>query len=89
MKNTRKTINFKPYYSLHDGLKKPGDGFVKIGEKQKKEKLLYVKKDQKNKIKKLINFEKEIKKIYESGKIKAPIHLSGNNEIPLIKIFKK
>ena len=48
-----------------------------------------MKKDQKNKIKKLINFEKEIKKIYESGKIKAPIHLSGNNEIPLIKIFKK
>ena len=38
---------------------------------------------------KLINFEKEIKKIYESGKIKAPIHLSGNNEIELIKIFKK
>ena len=48
-----------------------------------------MKKDQKNKIKKLINFEKEIKKIYESGKIKSPIHLSGNNEIPLIKIFKK
>ena len=37
----------------------------------------------------LINFEEEIKKIYESGKIKAPIHLSGNNEEQLIKIFKK
>ena len=37
----------------------------------------------------LINFEEEIKKIYESGKIRAPIHLSGNNEDHLIKIFKK
>ena len=37
----------------------------------------------------LINFEDDIKKIYESGKIKAPIHLSGNNEIQLINIFKK
>jgi len=36
----------------------------------------------------LINFELEIKKIYEEGKIKAPIHLSGNNEKYLIKIFK-
>jgi TPP-dependent pyruvate/acetoin dehydrogenase alpha subunit len=37
----------------------------------------------------LIDFELEIKKIYESGKIKAPIHLSGNNEDELIKIFEK
>ncbi len=37
----------------------------------------------------LINFENNIKKIYEQGKIKAPIHLSGNNEMQLIKIFKK
>ena len=37
----------------------------------------------------LINFELDIKKIYESGKIKAPIHLSGNNEDSLIGIFKK
>ena len=36
----------------------------------------------------LINFEEDIKKIYESGKIRAPIHLSGNNEDELIKIFK-
>lgn len=36
----------------------------------------------------LINFEEDIKKIYESGKIRAPIHLSGNNEDKLIKIFK-
>ena len=43
----------------------------------------------KEKIKKtLIDFEKDIKEIYEDGKIKAPIHLSGNNEIPLIRIFK-
>lgn len=39
--------------------------------------------------KKLINFEEDIKKIYESGRIKAPIHLSGNNEDDLIKIFRK
>ena len=36
----------------------------------------------------LINFEEDIKKIYESGKIRAPIHLSGNNEDKLIEIFK-
>ena len=36
----------------------------------------------------LIKFEEDIKKIYELGKIKAPIHLSGNNEDHLIKIFK-
>lgn len=39
--------------------------------------------------KNLIDFELDIKKIYEAGKIKAPIHLSGNNEDQLIKIFKK
>ena len=39
--------------------------------------------------KKLINFELRVKKVYEEGKIKAPIHLSGNNEKHLIKIFKK
>lgn len=39
--------------------------------------------------KQLIEFEKRIKKIYENGKIRAPIHLSGNNEDKLISIFKK
>jgi pyruvate dehydrogenase E1 component alpha subunit len=43
----------------------------------------------KKKKKYLIEFEEEIKKIYESGKIRSPIHLSGNNEDKLIKIFKK
>ena len=45
----------------------------------------------KNKIDKnfLITFSDKIKKIYEKGKIKAPIHLSGGNEEQLIKIFKK
>lgn len=38
--------------------------------------------------KKLINFELKVKDIYEKGKIKAPVHLSGNNEESLIKIFK-
>ena len=44
----------------------------------------------KNKISKnfLISFSNEIKNIYEKGKIRAPIHLSGNNENQLIKIFK-
>ena len=37
----------------------------------------------------LIDFEIEIKELYESGKIRAPIHLSGNNEEELINIFKK
>ena len=30
--------------------------------------------------KKLIEFEIKVKKVYESGLIKAPINLSGNNE---------
>ena len=37
----------------------------------------------------LIQFEEEIKDLYERGKIKSPIHLSGNNEDQLIKIFRK
>lgn len=37
----------------------------------------------------LANFEKEIKTAYEKGKIRVSIHLSGNNEIQLINIFKK
>ena len=36
----------------------------------------------------LINFEKRVKKVYEDGKIRAPVHLSGNNEDILIDIFK-
>jgi pyruvate dehydrogenase E1 component alpha subunit len=40
-------------------------------------------------INKLINFEKEIANLYELKKIKGPIHLSGNNERQLVKIFKK
>ena len=39
--------------------------------------------------KKLIDFEVIIQSLYEKGKIKAPIHLSGNNEDQLIKIFRK
>ena len=38
---------------------------------------------------KLRRFENEIVKLYEDKKIKSPIHLSGNNEDSLIKIFKK
>ena len=37
----------------------------------------------------LINFENEIKNLYEKKFIKAPIHLSGNNENQLINIFKR
>lgn len=37
---------------------------------------------------KLIQFEKKVFDIYEKKKIRAPIHLSGNNETNLIKIFK-
>ena len=37
----------------------------------------------------LIDFEKRVQEVYESGKIKAPVHLSGNNEDELIEIFKK
>ena len=36
----------------------------------------------------LIDFETEVKEIYESGKITAPVHLSGGNEDELIKIFE-
>ena len=36
----------------------------------------------------LLKFEEEIKSVYEDGKIKAPIHLSKNNEDELIEIFQ-
>ena len=36
----------------------------------------------------LIDFEKRVQKVYDAGEMKAPIHLSGNNEDQLIKIFK-
>lgn len=36
----------------------------------------------------LIRFEKEVAQRYETGAIKAPVHLSGGNERPLIEIFK-
>jgi pyruvate dehydrogenase E1 component alpha subunit len=37
----------------------------------------------------LIEFEKEIMDIYQQGRIKAPVHLSGGNEENLIEIFKR
>jgi len=36
----------------------------------------------------LIKFTENIANLYENGKIKAPIHLGGENEEQLIKIFK-
>lgn len=36
----------------------------------------------------MIQFEKEIKELYEAGKIRSPVHLVGGNEDPLIQIFK-
>ena len=37
----------------------------------------------------LISFEEEIASLFNSGKIKAPIHLYQGNEENIIKIFKK
>ena len=37
----------------------------------------------------LIKFEEEIAKIFNSGKIKAPIHLYHGNEEKIIDVFKK
>jgi TPP-dependent pyruvate/acetoin dehydrogenase alpha subunit len=37
----------------------------------------------------LIKFEEEMANLFNSGKIKAPIHLYYGNEVELIKIFKK
>jgi len=37
----------------------------------------------------LIQFENEIAELFNSGKIKAPIHLYHGNEEEIIKIFKK
>ena len=36
----------------------------------------------------IIAFEKEVAEIYESGKIKAPVHLRDGNEDQLVEIFK-
>ena len=38
--------------------------------------------------KQIKDFEEEIKEIYESGKINAPVHLRNNNEADLCSIFK-
>ncbi len=37
---------------------------------------------------KLIEFEEEIREIYEAGGIKAPVHFARGNEAQLIEIFK-
>lgn len=37
----------------------------------------------------LQDFESHIASLYEKGKIRAPIHLSGGNETKLIRIFKE
>ena len=37
----------------------------------------------------LIDFENKISSYYENKKIKGPVHLSGNNELKLINLFKK
>ncbi|MBI5003368.1 hypothetical protein HZC31_08345 [Candidatus Woesearchaeota archaeon] len=37
----------------------------------------------------LILFEDEIKLLYEQGKIRAPVHLSGGNEDALLSLFKQ
>ena len=38
---------------------------------------------------KLIKFEEEIAELFNSGKIKAPVHLYHGNEDQIIKIFEK
>ena len=38
---------------------------------------------------KLIKFEDEIAELFNSGKIKAPVHLYHGNEDQIIKVFKK
>lgn len=37
----------------------------------------------------LIHFENKIVELWESGKIRGPVHLSGGNEKSLIEIFKR
>lgn len=40
-------------------------------------------------IEKLIAFERKIADLWEAGKIRGPIHLSGGNEKELVEIFEK
>ena len=61
MKNTRKTLNFRPYYSLYEGLHETWNWYLKIKIGLRKKKLLYMKKKIKNLKSILINFEKDIK----------------------------
>ena len=37
----------------------------------------------------LVDFEQEIADLFNSGSIKAPVHLYSNNELEMIKIFKE
>ena len=50
---------------------------------------MYSSQSKKNLKKKLISFEEKISRMYENKLIRGPVHLSGNNEEQLIKIFKK
>jgi TPP-dependent pyruvate/acetoin dehydrogenase alpha subunit len=36
----------------------------------------------------LVSFEEDIAKIYENGRIKAPVHLRSGNEANLVEVFK-
>ena len=38
---------------------------------------------------KLVKFEEEIAELFNSGKIKAPVHLYHGNEDQIINVFKK
>ena len=50
---------------------------------------MYLSQNKKNLKKRLISFEEKISRMYENKLIRGPVHLSGNNEEQLIKIFKK
>ena len=39
--------------------------------------------------KELISFEEDIAKLFNAGKIKAPVHLYKGNENEIINVFKK
>ena len=70
MKNTRKTLNFRPYYSLYEGLHETWNWYLKNKNESRKEKITLYEKKIKNLKSILINFEKDIKNNYEKGKSK-------------------
>jgi len=80
----KEKFGWKPKISLDEGVKKTMRWYQENILKNENKEKIHLKLTKQE----LIDFESEIRDIYEQGEIKSPIHLSGGNEDQLIEIFK-